>query len=90
LKITGIINNVFRLQKTLKKQRIKLYSTLALQTLLYSSENWTIKVTDARRITAAEMEYTRITAGYVWTDRKTHRDGKRIKYSPNFGQNTEL
>ena len=29
LKITGILNNVFRPQKTLKKTRIKLYNTLA-------------------------------------------------------------
>jgi hypothetical protein len=29
LKITGILNNVFRPQKTLKKTRIKLHNTLA-------------------------------------------------------------
>ena len=43
LKITGIKNNVFRPQKTLKKTRIKLYNTLALPVLLYGSETWTIK-----------------------------------------------
>jgi hypothetical protein len=32
LKITGIINNLFRPQKTLKERRIKLYNTLALPT----------------------------------------------------------
>jgi len=37
LKITGILNNVFRPQKTLKKTRIKLYNTLALAVLLYGS-----------------------------------------------------
>ena len=31
LKITRTLNNVFRPQKTLKKTRIKLYNTLALQ-----------------------------------------------------------
>jgi hypothetical protein len=31
LKITGIINNVFRQQKPLKETRVKLYNTLALQ-----------------------------------------------------------
>ena len=35
LKITGIINGVFRPQKTLKKTRIKIYNTLALPVLLY-------------------------------------------------------
>jgi len=43
IKITGIINTIFRPQKMLKKTRIKLYNTLALPALLYSSENWTIK-----------------------------------------------
>jgi hypothetical protein len=72
LKITGILNNVFRPQKTLKKTRIKLYNTLALPVLLYGSETWTIKAKDARRITAAVMKYMRRTAGYTWTDYKTN------------------
>ena len=38
LKITGILNNVFRTQKTLKETRIKLHGTLALPVLLYGSE----------------------------------------------------
>jgi len=71
LKITGILNNVFRPQKTLKKT-IKLYNTLALPVLLYGSKTWTIKARDARRITAAEMKYMRRTAGYTWTDYKTN------------------
>jgi len=56
-KITGILNNAFRPQKTLKKRRIKLYNTVTLLVLLYGSETWTIKARDARRITAAEMKY---------------------------------
>jgi len=40
--------------------------------LLYGSETWTIKASDARRITAAEMKYMRKTAGYIWTDYKTN------------------
>jgi hypothetical protein len=63
LKITGIINNVFRPQKSLKKTRIKLYNALALPVLLYGSETWTLKTRDGRRITAAEMKYMRRTAG---------------------------
>ena len=57
LKITGILNNVFRLQKILKKTRIKLYNTLAHPVLLYGNETWTITARDARRITAAQMKY---------------------------------
>ena len=41
----------------------KIYNTLALPVLSYSSENWTIKTRDARRITTAEMKYMRRTAG---------------------------
>jgi len=72
MKITGILNNVFRPQKTLKKTRIKLYNTLVLLVLLYGSETWIIKASDARRITAAEMKYMRRTAGHTWTDYKTN------------------
>jgi hypothetical protein len=43
LRITGVINNVFKQKKTLKKTRIKLNNTLALPTLLYGSEYWTFK-----------------------------------------------
>ena len=83
LKITGIINNVLRPQKTLKKTRIILYNTLALPVLLYGSETWTIKARDARRITAAEMKYMRRTAGYTWTDYKTNTQiTKELKITP--------
>jgi len=71
-KITGILNNVFRPQKTLKKTSIKLYNTLALPVLLHGNETWTIKASDAIRITAAEMKYMRRKAGYTWTDYKTN------------------
>jgi hypothetical protein len=62
LKTTGIINNMFIPQKTLKKTRLKLYSTLVLTGLLYGSQNWAIKARDTRRITVAEMKYMRKTA----------------------------
>ena len=68
LKITGIINNIYRPQKTFKKTRIKLDITPALPALLYSSENWSIEAREARRITAAGIKYMRKTAGYTWTD----------------------
>ena len=83
LKITGILNNVFRPQKTLKKTRIKLYNTLAFPVLLYGSKTWSIKASDARRITAAEMKYMRRTAGYTWTDYKTNAQiAKELKITP--------
>jgi hypothetical protein len=72
LKVTGILNNVFRPQKTHKKTRIKLYNTLALPVLLYGSETWTSKARDTSSISAAEMKYMRRTAGHTWTDYKTN------------------
>jgi len=91
LKITGNLNNVFRPQKTLKKTRIKLYNTLALPVLLYGSETWTVKASDARRITAAEMKYMRRTAGYTWTDYKTNAQiANELKNNTNFGQITGI
>jgi hypothetical protein len=83
LKITGILNNVFRPQKTLKKTRIKLYNTLSLPVLLYGSETLTIRATEAIRITAAEMKYRRRTTGYIWTDYKTNAQiAKKLKITP--------
>jgi hypothetical protein len=64
-KITGIINAMFRPQKTVKKTKIKLYNILALPSLLYGSEKWSITARDARRLTAAEMNHVRKTAGYT-------------------------
>jgi hypothetical protein len=87
LKITGIVNNMFRPQKTLKKTRVKLYTTLALPVLLYGSETWTIKARNARRITAAEMTYMRRTAGYAWTEHKTNtQSAKELKITPILGK----
>jgi len=59
--------------------------------LLYGSETWTIKARDARRITAAEMKYMRITAGYTW-DRLQNKytNYKGIKNNTNSGQITGI
>jgi hypothetical protein len=82
LKITGILNNVFRQQKNLKKTRIKLYNALVLSGLLYGSEIWNIKARDAKRITAAEMKYMK-TTGCIWTDYKTNTQiAKEFKITP--------
>jgi len=52
--------------------------------LLHGSETWTIKASDSRRITAAEMKYMRITAGYNWTDYKTNEQiTTELRITPN-------
>jgi hypothetical protein len=88
-KITGILNNVFRPQKTLKKTRIKLHNTLAgLPVLLYGSD---VKARHASRMSAAEMKYLRRTAGYNW-DRLQNKytNCKGVKNNSNFGQITGI
>ena len=83
LKITGILNNVFRPTKTLQKTTIKLNNTLALPVLLHGSETRTVKARDAGRITAADMKYMRRRAGYTWTDYKTNTQiAKELKTTP--------
>jgi len=38
---------------------IKIYNSVALLTLLYDSENWTLKAKDKTEITAAGMRFRR-------------------------------
>jgi hypothetical protein len=83
LKITGIINNMITPQVTFMKTIIKLDTTPALSTLLYSSENWTSVAQEARRITPAEIKYMRKAAGYTWTDYKINREiAKKLNITP--------
>jgi len=51
--------------------------------LITGSETLTIKASDARRITAAEMKYMRRTEGYTWKDHKTNAQiTKELKITP--------
>jgi len=51
--------------------------------LLYGSETSTIKASDARRLTAAEMKYMRRTAGYARTGYKPNEQiAKELKIKP--------
>jgi hypothetical protein len=61
-------------QPHMGQTRIQIYNTLALPTLLYGSENWTMKANDKTRITAAEMRLMRTTAKYIWSDCKRYDD----------------
>jgi hypothetical protein len=77
---------MFRPQKSLKKTRMKLYSTQVPPALLHGSENWTITARDARRLTAAEMKYVRKhqdTLGQII--KQTQRLQERINITPVFG-----
>jgi beta-lactamase class D len=50
-----------------------------------------LKQVIARRITAADMQYMRRTAGYTWTDCKTNAQiAKELKITPIFEQITGI
>jgi hypothetical protein len=83
LKITGLINTIFKLSKVQKQTRIQIYNTLALPTLLYGSENCAMKANDKTRITAVEMRFLRTTAKYIWSNYKRSDDIlKELKTEP--------
>ncbi|KAJ4433002.1 hypothetical protein ANN_15259 [Periplaneta americana] len=69
----NIINNIFNPSLVRKHKRITAYKTLARPVLMYGSETWTIRKFDEHRITANEMKFLRITAGY----RPTRLDKKK-------------
>jgi hypothetical protein len=45
LQILGLLNNAFKPNLFQRSTRLKLYRTLALPSLLYGSEIWTLDVT---------------------------------------------
>jgi hypothetical protein len=74
LQITGIINEVLKPYKVQKQTRLNIYNTLAVPTLLYGSETWTLREQDKSRITAAEIKFMRKTAKYTWQDHKINQE----------------
>jgi hypothetical protein len=55
LKITGIINQIFKQNLVSKYTRSKICKILARPTLAYGSESWTIQSNDRKRLISAEM-----------------------------------
>jgi hypothetical protein len=59
LQILGLLNNTLKPNLAQRSTRLKLYKTLALPTLLYGSEIWTLKQCDKNWIRTAEIKYLR-------------------------------
>jgi hypothetical protein len=60
--------------KNFAKQQLKLYKIMAVPTLTYASENWTISRSDKKKIDSAEMKFLRSVAGYTVLDQKRSTD----------------
>jgi hypothetical protein len=73
--IDTIKRTMFRKMRT--KTILKLYDTLVLPSFLYGSENWTLTVSQRRRIEAAEIKLLRPLAGYTLYDHKTNDSIRR-------------
>jgi DNA modification methylase len=64
-----------------KKTRIKLYDTLALPTLLYSSANWTIKAEMQNNNSSRDEIYEKNSRIHLDRSQNKYRDCKGIKYN---------
>jgi hypothetical protein len=53
---------------------LKVYNTLAVPTLIYGSEIWTLGKQDKTRLTTSEMKFLRKTAGYTLMDHKQNEE----------------
>jgi hypothetical protein len=74
LKILGLINNVLKPNQVQKTTRLKVYNTLAVPTLIYGSEIWTLRKQDKTRLTTSEMKFLRKTTGYTLMDHKKNEE----------------
>jgi hypothetical protein len=87
LKITGIMNQIFKPNLVSKYTRIKIYKIFARPTLAYGSESWTIQSKDRKRLISAEMRFIRRTLGYTLFDHKRNKEltditDKQLKTTP--------
>jgi hypothetical protein len=74
LQILGLLNNTLKPNVVQISTRLKLYKILALPTLLYGSEIWTIKQCDKNRLRTAEMKYLRRTKRYTLLNHKRNEE----------------
>jgi hypothetical protein len=74
VKVLGIINQIFKPSLVSRHTIIRIYKTLARPVLSYGREAWTIRRTDERILTSAEMCFLRRTAGYTGWDHKRNED----------------
>jgi hypothetical protein len=65
-----------------KFSRIKVYKTLSLPIILYTSEIWTLKEKEKKGISSIDMKFFRRTAGYTLLDHKRSEqilEGLKVK-----------
>ena len=71
LQITGVISRTLKFSQVQKHTRMNIYNALALPTVQYGCETWTIREQDKSRM-SAEIKFVRRTAQCTWQDYKTN------------------
>jgi len=64
------IAQVLPLYNKVGNAKVKIYNTLALPTLLYGCETWSVGEQDKTRITPIEMKFVSGTTKYIWQEYK--------------------
>jgi hypothetical protein len=91
LQVTGTINNVLKPNQVQKSSRMKIYNTLAIPTLIYGSEIWTLTQQNKSRLKASEMKFLRRTAGHTLLDHKKNEDIlTRIQHHTHPGKDNKI
>ncbi|KAJ4431286.1 hypothetical protein ANN_19883 [Periplaneta americana] len=72
-RMCGTIKRTLK-NKTLQSTQLKFYKVMAVPTLTYASDNWTLNRADRRKIETAEMKFLRSIAGVTILDRKRNED----------------
>lgn len=72
-RMCGTIKRTLK-NKTLQSTQLKFYKVMAVPTLTYASENWTLNRSDRRKIETAEMKFLRSIAGVTILDRRRNED----------------
>lgn len=71
--ITGTLKRTLK-NKARKDSIVKLYKSMAIPTLTYGSETWTITKQYHTKIQSSEMKFVRSIAGYTKMDKKYNED----------------
>jgi hypothetical protein len=83
--------SILKPSKVQKEARLQIYNTVAISTLLYGCEIWTLKEQDKSEITAAEMKFLRKTIKYTLFDHKRNQDiMKELKTQSVLEKNRQL
>lgn len=74
LKVAGFTNRIVAQSNARRETKLKIYNTFAISILKYGCKVWALKKKDKGRITAAEMQFTRRSAGYTLLNKKKNAD----------------